>query len=110
MKNGTATKPNPPAALSRPAKDQWRRYMDAYAIDDEHGRFLLGIAMEAYGRMREAAAIVKRDGASTKDRFGMPRSHPSLIVERDARAAMVAALRQLNLDVLPVQKPGRPGM
>lgn len=99
---------DPPAILSRPARDQWRRYVREYDIGDTHGLFLLEQAMLAFDRMREAAAAVARDGAVKLDRFGMPRAHPSLVVERDARAAMLAALRALNLDLEPIKPMGRP--
>jgi P27 family predicted phage terminase small subunit len=98
----------PPATLSRPAKDQWRRYVREYFISDTHGLFLLEQAMMAYDRMTEATEAIKRDGAVNMDRFGQPRAHPSLVVERDARAAMLAALRALNLDLEPVKPIGRP--
>ena len=85
MKKPSSTKPsNAPATLSRPARDLWRKYVARYAIDDVHGLFLLEQAMAAFDRMNEAAAAVARNGAVKLDRFGMPRAHPSLVVERDA--------------------------
>jgi P27 family predicted phage terminase small subunit len=97
-----------PATLSRPARDQWRRYVHEYLITDAHGLFLLEQAMLAYDRVLEAQAAVKRDGMTTPGRDGQPRSHPALVVERDARAQMLMALKHLNLDLEPVKPIGRP--
>lgn len=59
--------------------------------------------------MRRAEAVVNADGMTVKDRYGAIRGHPMLATMRDARAAMLAALRHLNLDVEPLRDgPGRP--
>ena len=99
----------PPAHLTAEGKGWWRKICGEYDIADEAGLLLLQTALEAFDRMRSATRIVKREGASVRDRFGQPRAHPLLAVERDARAAMMAALRALNLDLEPVRdRPGRP--
>jgi phage terminase small subunit len=59
--------------------------------------------------MRAAQAAIKEEGATGLDRFGQLKPHPLLPIERDARAAMMAALKQLNLDLEPLRDgPGRP--
>lgn len=98
-----------PKHLSTPAKDWWRRIMQEFEIEDEAGRLLLQTALEAFDRMRDAQAAVERDGAAVKDRFDQVKPHPLLTTERDARSQMLAALKQLNLDVEPLRdRPGRP--
>jgi hypothetical protein len=43
------------------------------------------------------------------DRFGQPKVHPAVLIERDARGQMLAALRDLHLDLEPLRdRPGRP--
>jgi phage terminase small subunit len=83
--------------------------LDEYQIDDDAGLLLLQTALEAYDRMKSAAAQIEADGETIKDRFGQLKPHPLLPTERDARAQMLAALKQLNLDLEPLRDgPGRP--
>jgi P27 family predicted phage terminase small subunit len=98
-----------PKHLSKEAKALWKRLSEEYSITDEAGLLILQTAMEAYDRMREAQAIIKTEGMQVVDRFDQKKAHPLTTVERDARAAMLAALKALNLDLEPLNdKPGRP--
>jgi P27 family predicted phage terminase small subunit len=99
-----------PKHLSAEAKRWWREIMREYAIDDQAGLLLLQTALEAFDRMKSAQARINTDGEAVADRFGQIKPHPLLPAERDARAQMLAALKQLNLDVEPLRdRPGRPG-
>jgi P27 family predicted phage terminase small subunit len=101
---------NPPKNLSREATKLWRAIQDEYQIVDEAGRLILRTGLEAFDRMRQAQEILDEKGMTTTDRFGQPKAHPMTTVERDSRAAMLAALKQLNLDLEPLRDgPGRPG-
>lgn len=83
--------------------------MTEYDIGDEAGLLLLQTGLEAFDRMRNCQAAIKRDGQMVRDRFGQMKSHPLLPAERDARSQMLAALKALNLDLEPLhEKPGRP--
>lgn len=98
-----------PAALSAEAKRWWCELVKEYQIEDPGGRLLLQTALEAFDRMREGQREIAKDGAVVTDRFGQLKAHPATVVERDARAAMMTALRALNLDVEPLNdSPGRP--
>ena len=98
-----------PKHLSKEGRSLWARLLKEYEIEDEAGLLILQTAMEAGDRMREAAAIIKTEGMQVKDRFDQPKAHPLTTVERDSRAAMLAALKALNLDLEPLNdKPGRP--
>ena len=100
---------NPPKHLSRAAKIWWRKIQDEYALEDQAGQLLLQTALEAFDRMKQAAAKIEVDGPQVHDRFGQLKAHPLLTVERDSRAQMLSALKQLNLDVEPLRDgPGRP--
>lgn len=102
--------PSPPKALSAEARARWRLLQTEYAIVDAGGLAVLLAHCEAFDRMRGAQRQIAKDGATFVDRFGQPRAHPLLVVERDARSAMLAALKQLNLDLEPLHDgPGRPG-
>lgn len=99
----------PPSSLSAPAKTLWRKLVKDYDIEDQAGLLLLGTALEAFDRMKQCQAAIKRDGPMVRDRFGQLKSHPLLPTERDARSQMLAALRALNLDIEPIHdRPGRP--
>jgi P27 family predicted phage terminase small subunit len=98
-----------PRGLCAEAKKWWVKIRNEYGIDDEGGLLLLATAMQAFDRMRECQRAIKRDGAAVKDKWGQVKAHPLLPVERDSRAAMLQALKGLNLDVEPLKSgPGRP--
>jgi len=100
---------NPPKHLSAEAKRWWRSLMDEYQIDDPGGLLLLQTGLEAFDRMRSAQDAIKQDGQTVVDRFGQPKGHPMLTVERDARAQLCSCLKSLNLDLEPLRDaPGRP--
>jgi P27 family predicted phage terminase small subunit len=103
-------KPKPTPARLTPEALAWYRELDAeYGIgDDPAGRLLLQTSCEAFDRMREAQALLERDGAVVPDRWGQLKPHPAAAMERDARSAMLAGLRALNLDVEPLGRVGRP--
>jgi P27 family predicted phage terminase small subunit len=106
-----AAKPAPksaPSGLSRAAIAWWKRLHHEFDLEDEAACFLLESALRSFDRMTEAAALVEKHGIVVADKFGQLKSNPATTVERDSRAAMHAAFKQLNLDVLPPQKPGRP--
>jgi len=92
-------KPNTkrPPGLGPQGKALWDALQRDYRLDDAGAVALLTVACEARDRVAEARQIVARDGSFVKDRFGQVRAHPGLSIERDARAAMVSALRALNL-------------
>ena len=98
-----------PKHLSREAKKQWDKLLYEYEIADEAGLFLLQTGLEAFDRMREAQAKIKKEGMQVADRFGQMKAHPLITVERDARSAMLQAVKGLNLDIEPLQeRVGKP--
>src|SRR6056297_961656 len=98
-----------PKHLSRPAKTWFKKIQDEYEIEDKAGLLLLQTAFEAFDRMKEAQDTISNDGPVILDRFEQKKAHPLLSIERDSRAQMLAALKQLNLDIEPLNdKPGRP--
>ena len=99
----------PPGHLSPEAQREWLRLTEEYDLDDPAARLILTTAFEAFDRMRGAQEQLAKDGVTFRDRWGKPRMHPAVTVERDARAAWLAALKQLNLDLEPLRDgPGRP--
>jgi P27 family predicted phage terminase small subunit len=99
-----------PAHLSAEAKKIWREILAEYSIEDAAGLRIMRVSLEAYDRMQAARKKIDKQGLTVADRWGQLRSHPLLPIERDSRAAFLAGLRALNLDLEPLKdRPGRPG-
>ncbi len=105
---GKRSAAKPPASLSLGARSWWRRIQKDFVVDDEAGLLVLETALLAFDRMEAARKLIDAEGSVVKDRFGQPRAHPAVVIERDARSAMLTGLRQLNLDVEPARRLGRP--
>lgn len=100
--------PKPPKHLSAESKRWWRRIVQEYEIDSS-GELLLQQALEALDRLREAQELIRRDGLIlTTPATGAHHLHPAARVEKEARAALLAAWRALGLDIEPPGPIGRP--
>lgn len=88
----------PPRHLKAGARRMWRELQHDYMLDDAAGVALLRAACEAFARAEEARAKIAQNGAVVEDRFGQPKMSPWVLIERDARGAMVGALRALRLE------------
>lgn len=97
----------PPAGLSPAAKSWWKKLTNEYGIDDQAGLLILETAMRAMDRMTQAGALIDKHGAVILDKFEQLKANPACAVERDSRAAMMGALKSLNLDLEPLGNPGR---
>ena len=99
-----------PAHLSDEAKREWRRLLREFELEDPAALLILQTGLEAFDRMRQAQAALRENGGPTfRDRWGRPKTHPAVAVERDSRTSCLAALKQLNLDLEPLRDaPGRP--
>lgn len=86
-----------PAHLTEPTRRWWRSVMDTFEVE-EHQERLLTLAGEAWDRALEARETIAAQGAYYSDRFGQPRAHPALAVERDSRVAFARLVRELGLD------------
>lgn len=105
MKNANKT----PTHLSKEAKAIWRKLTEEYGINDAGGTEILRTGLEAFDRAQAARASIDKVGLLVKDRFGAVKPHPLIACERDARAAYLQALKQLNMDIEPLRDgPGRP--
>lgn len=100
-----------PRYLSKEARTWWKRLSAEYEGDlsDPASQLLLETAFSSFDRWQQAIKTLKREGSIVKDRFGQKRAHPCIAVERDSKAMMISALRQLRLDLEPLNvRPGRP--
>ena len=93
--------------MTSEAADWWAKIVAEWVLDDA-GLLILQSGLEAFGRMREAAVLVDEHGVVTSDRFGQLKMNPAVTIEKDSRAAMLQAFKQLHLDLEPLKPPGRP--
>ncbi|SRR5216684_5249633 len=108
MKKPTMTEHRPPKGLSRAAQKWWARLQVDFSIVDPGGIAILTAGAEALDRTHQAEAMIKTEGLTTVDRFGQSKPHPCVNIARDSRAQMMAALKQLRLDIEPLRDVGRP--
>jgi phage terminase small subunit len=85
-----------PKHLREPTKAWWRSVIARYDLE-EHEERLLTLAGEAFDRTTEAREALEREGTHYIDRFGAPRSHPAVALERDSRLSFAKLVRQLQL-------------
>ena len=91
--------PPAPKHLEAHERDLWAKLHEAYRLDDAASLALLATTLEAHQRARRCRLAIDRDGETVKDRFDQLKPHPLLPTERDARAAWLAGIRVLNLDL-----------
>ena len=90
----------PPGHLSTRAKTFWRQTTAEFALEP-HQLKLLGVACDAWDRQEQARAAIDMQGLLVDDRYGTPKPHPLIAVERDARVVFMRALRELALEEEP---------
>lgn len=89
-----------PGHLAPATAAWWRSVVADYELAEHHER-ILTLAGEAWDRAVQAREAVAAQGAFFADRFGAPRAHPGIAVERDARIAFARLVRELDLDGEP---------
>jgi len=90
----------PPKHLTAATRRWWATVVGEYELEEHHIR-LLTLAAEAHDRGTEARTTLKQVGAYYENRFGEPRAHPAVAVERDSRIAFARLMRELDLDGEP---------
>src|SRR4051812_8331849 len=91
-------RPTAPRHLSEPARRLYADVLARYVLEAHH-LAILTKALEAFDRAEAARVIVERDGLLVATRFGEVKASPAIAIERDARAAFMAGIKQLGLDV-----------
>jgi len=99
--------PKAPSHLSAPAREFWRWAIHEFVLEPNH-LLLLAKALEAFDRAEQARNVIRRDGMFISDRYGQPRPHPAVQIERDSRDALARLLRQLDLAGEPDASRRRP--
>jgi phage terminase small subunit len=92
--------PEPPTHLADATRKWWAYVAKTHVLEPHHER-LLTAAGEAWDRCEEARDALADAGTYYVDRFGQPRAHPAVAVERDSRIAFARLVRELDLDADP---------
>jgi P27 family predicted phage terminase small subunit len=100
--------PPAPTHLSEEAQTRWESIVAEWDLD-RPALLILETVLEAFDRMREAQRTIAAEGIVVRDRFDQPKQHPATVVEYHSRAAMLRGLKQLGIDLKPLNPgPGRP--
>lgn len=81
--------------------------VEEFDLEEHHVR-LLTLAAEAHDRGTDARLKIADVGPYFENRFGEPRAHPAVAVERDSRIAFARLMRELDLDGGPEPDPRPP--
>lgn len=103
----TARSPKAPKHLQAATRRWWTAVVGEYELEDHHIR-LLTLAAEAFDRCVAARETIEAEGAYYTNRFGEPRAHPAVAVERDSKIQFARLLRELDLDGGPEPDPRIP--
>jgi phage terminase small subunit len=99
--------PKPPEHLSSASQTLWRSVIEDYELEPHHLE-LLRLALEALDRCEQARRLIEEEGPVFRDRFGCPRPHPRVAIERDSRIAAARLWRELDLEGEPMPDPRMP--
>jgi phage terminase small subunit len=98
----------PPVGYSAEARRLWNQVLESWDLD-RPALTLFDSACRALMRVREAQALLTKEGIVMKDRFAQSKAHPATAIERDAKSTLLKNLRALNLDLEPLHdRAGRP--
>lgn len=97
-----------PKHLRKATAAWWRDVLGDYEGLQPHHIRLLTLAAEAFDRTQQARETLKKEGTYYTDRFGQPKAHPAVAVERDSRIAFARLIRELDLDAAPEPDPRPP--
>lgn len=93
-----------------PSAREWFDTIVKQCPTEEHHRRLILLAAQAWDKAEEARKILEKEGIIYHDRFGAPRPHPAVAIERNAQIAFLRMVRALNFNSEEIKKgPGRPG-
>jgi phage terminase small subunit len=86
----------PPAGLSPAMQRWWQDVVKEYELE-LHRLRLPQLACQAWDRCEQAREAIAEHGATYLDKFGAPRTHPQVAIERDSRQAFARLMRDLDL-------------
>lgn len=97
----------PPEHLSMEARATWRRFHRLYQLGTDCHEIMVEL-LEATDRKRQAQEILKREGLTLTNRFGVQAQHPAAAVERDCRVQVLRCLRMLGLPLEAERQADKP--
>jgi len=100
------TLPEPRPRWCDAAAAVWRAVLADYTLEPAD-LVRLEALCDALHRQRQAEAVIDAEGLTAKDRYGQTRVHPAVAVERDARLAVLRAVRELGLDLAEIETSAR---
>jgi P27 family predicted phage terminase small subunit len=107
-KTRTSDIPQTPPNLSPDAQELWRQVTREWELETS-SLAVLRVACESMTEMQECQKVIKKEGRVTKDRWGQLKPNPCVAQLRDARTSFLRAVKQLGLDLEPLNPhPGRP--
>jgi phage terminase small subunit len=93
-----------PDGLSKARVDLWDAIVRDFDLGDDTLE-VLTMFCQCLDRYDEARAEIEKHGAYYKDRFGSPKPHPAVAVERDCLVSAARLWRELDLDHGPAPSP-----
>ena len=90
------TTPRAPSGLQERSRRLWRAVVDSYELSDAELE-VLRCACEALDRADAAAATVKAEGITIRDRYGVPKCHPAAELETRNRGLFARLVLQLGV-------------
>ncbi|MBZ9698813.1 P27 family phage terminase small subunit [Mesorhizobium sp. CO1-1-9] len=96
-----------PRHLSAKTRRFAAKIIKDFDLEAHHFEILCRTA-EAMDRADSARDMVAKDGLTVSDRYGTPKAHPAVGIERDARVAVLRGLRELGLDLPGADAPRAP--
>lgn len=95
--------PDPPDWMPDPERAFWLEVVRDYELGPD-GLAMLTLCCSALIRWREAREVLDAEGLTLPGRWG-ERLHPLVNVEKDSRVAALRALRELDLEGVPLPAP-----
>lgn len=93
----------PPEWMPEPERTFWRDVVRDYELGPD-ALAMLELGCSALVRWREARQVLDEEGLTLPGRWG-ERLHPLVNVEKDSRIAALRALRELDLEGVPLPAP-----
>jgi P27 family predicted phage terminase small subunit len=94
--------PPPPKNLKSAGKELWTAVAGMFELEEHHQAILFAACCQC-DRASQAKALLDKEPLVAKDRFGQPKAHPGIEVERQAALACTRLLRELGLDSAAVE-------
>lgn len=96
-----------PTHLKAATKRWYKQVLEDYELEPHHMK-ILTLAATSWDRAQDARELIDKEGAIIPDRFGSPKKHPAVDVEKDSMITFARLVRELALDIEPPKAPGRP--